>query len=499
GGLGGELAATAIAASGQAGTSTGRAKAVDGDPATYWSTPGRGAQQPEFITLDLGSTHTLARVTLLSRNAGALFPKDVEIQVSSDNSNFATVATGVDLPATKGMLHTFDFGSTSGRYVRIYVTETRPSAGGSYYAQIAEIEVFEGFPTNVVTVSWTEPGDDGGTGTASSFDLRYSLLPISDFNGATPIDGEPAPQGAGTHTGFHFPAPAEGVTIYFRMKASDEASNLSPVSNQAVAVIPPDITAPASVTDLTGSAAVTVSPIAAPAIAASSQAAASTASGKATDGNASTYWSSVGSSLPTPQWITMDTGASHFIGGVRVRARSPGALFPESLEIQLSNDNLIFTTVHTATGLPKTAGLTHTFEFPAQFGRYVRVNATQLRLSAGGLYYAQIAEIGVDEAAFNVGPVSLSWTAPGDDGPTGAASFYDLRYSTSPIPDLAAFALATPVPGLPAPQSAGAHETAEVPAVQVPDDPGTYYFAVRTRDEANNWSGLSNVAVIVIP
>jgi hypothetical protein len=500
GGIAGELARTAIAVSSQLSSTTSRAKAVDGSPTTYWSSIGRAAQQPESITLDLGGFQSIGRVDLLSRsNTGALFPEDLEVQVSSDNSNFTTVATGVDLPATPGTLHTIDFPPVTGRYVRIYVTGTRLSAGGLYYAQIAEIDVWEAFPMNVLTIRWTEPGDDGATGTAASFDVRYSLSPISNFDTASPIVGEPAPQGTGSEASFHFEAPMEGATLFFRMKAGDEANNLSGVSNQVSVLVPPDVTAPGNVTDLTGSAPVTVGQIPAPAIAASSQASASTAFGKATDGDPSTYWGSLGTPLPLIQWITLDTGAPHLIGGVRLQARSAGALFPEDVEIQVSDDNLIFATVHTATGLPPTKGLTHAFEFPAHSGRYLRVNVTKPRLSGGGLYYAQIGEIFVDEATFNVGPVSLSWTAPGDNGPTGTATAYELRYSTSPIPDLAAFALATPVPGMPSPQAAGSHESVEVPAVQVPDDPGTYYFALRTRDEASNFSGLSNIAVIIIP
>jgi hypothetical protein len=283
------------------------------------------------------------------------------------------------------------------------------------------------------------------------------------------------------------------------MMASDEAGNPSDdVSNQVSIVIPPDITAPGDVTDLTGSAPVTLGQIAAPAIAASSQMSGTTAFGKATDGNPTSYWSSLGTPLPVIQWITLDTGGTHWIGGVRLRARTAGALFPEDVEIQVSDDNLVFTTVHTATGLPATVGLTHAFEFPAHLGRYVRVNATKTRPSADGVYYAQIGEISVDEATVNVGPVSLSWTAPGDNGPSGTATAYDLRWATFPITALNFGSIVNTV-ATPSPSPAGTQESVEVPAIEVPDNLGTYYFALRTRDEADNFSGLSNIVVIVIP
>jgi hypothetical protein len=85
--------------------------------------------------------------------------------------------------------------------------------------------------------------------------------------------------------------------------------------------------------------------------------------------------------------------------------------------------------------------------------------------------------------------VRLAWTAPGDDGTVGTASAYDLRVSDSPI-DAGNWALATPVTGLPAPSAAGTRETFTVTGLTS----GTvYYFALRTSDDAGNWSGISNV------
>ena len=85
---------------------------------------------------------------------------------------------------------------------------------------------------------------------------------------------------------------------------------------------------------------------------------------------------------------------------------------------------------------------------------------------------------------------SLSWTAPGDNGSYGQAAAYDIRYSTSPITD-ANWAAAAQCTGEPAPKAAGQPETFLVSGL-APST--TYYFAMKTADEAPNWSGLSNVA-----
>jgi len=85
--------------------------------------------------------------------------------------------------------------------------------------------------------------------------------------------------------------------------------------------------------------------------------------------------------------------------------------------------------------------------------------------------------------------VKLTWSAPGDDGTVGTAQVYDLRYSTAPI-DAGNFAGATAASPQPTPLPAGSGQVHLVPGLT----PGvTYWFALRARDDAGNWSGISNV------
>ena len=83
----------------------------------------------------------------------------------------------------------------------------------------------------------------------------------------------------------------------------------------------------------------------------------------------------------------------------------------------------------------------------------------------------------------------LQWTATGDDGASGRASSYDLRYATTPL-DATNFETATPV-AAPMPQPAGALESFEVTDLPLET---TYWFAVRVRDEYGALGPLSNVA-----
>ena len=84
----------------------------------------------------------------------------------------------------------------------------------------------------------------------------------------------------------------------------------------------------------------------------------------------------------------------------------------------------------------------------------------------------------------------LTWTAPGDDDDEGAATAYDIRYSTIPM-SKRGFSNATPVADPPVPRAAGETETVVVGGL----DAGlNYYFALRAVDDAQNWSIVSNTA-----
>lgn len=86
----------------------------------------------------------------------------------------------------------------------------------------------------------------------------------------------------------------------------------------------------------------------------------------------------------------------------------------------------------------------------------------------------------------------LEWTAPGNNGTTGQASEYDLRYSTTGPLTNATFSQGVQVP-TPLPGIAGTVQTANASGLQ----PATFYwFALRTADSVPNWSPISDLATI---
>jgi hypothetical protein len=101
-------------------------------------------------------------------------------------------------------------------------------------------------------------------------------------------------------------------------------------------------------------------------------------------------------------------------------------------------------------------------------------------------------------AAGGAGDVTLGWTAPGDDRGEGTAAVYQVKHSDLPIVDFAqkggecSFWAAENVAEEPAPKIAGKKESCAVKGLK----PGTYYFALKTRDECNNEGALSNVVKV---
>jgi hypothetical protein len=94
-------------------------------------------------------------------------------------------------------------------------------------------------------------------------------------------------------------------------------------------------------------------------------------------------------------------------------------------------------------------------------------------------------------SGFNAGEIVLSWTAPGDDGSVGTADSYEIRYSISTINESNWNTASAYDNTIPAPLAAGQAQSLLMTGLY----PGrTYFLAIKTSDEANNKSAISNIA-----
>ena len=84
-----------------------------------------------------------------------------------------------------------------------------------------------------LTTTWTAPGDDGSTGTAASYDLRYATSAITsgNFSSASAATGEPTPAAVGGSESATVTGLAPNTLYYAALKTSDEVPNASTISN----------------------------------------------------------------------------------------------------------------------------------------------------------------------------------------------------------------------------------------------------------------------------
>lgn len=107
-----------------------------------------------------------------------------------------------------------------------------------------------------------------------------------------------------------------------------------------------------------------------------------------------------------------------------------------------------------------------------------------------------VGDLAVERAG--AATMTLAFTATGDDGVTGNASAYQLRWSNSPITDDASWNAATAVRNLPAPGAPGTKERLTV-AITPDDQPKPYYFALRVVDNLGNASSTATATGTSVP
>ncbi|RCV63253.1 PKD repeat-containing protein [Methanophagales archaeon] len=88
--------------------------------------------------------------------------------------------------------------------------------------------------SNSIKLTWTAPGDDGNTGTATTYDIRYlegTSITESEWASAIQCTDEPSPNPAGSAEAFVETGLSPDTTYYFALKTADEVPNWSPISN----------------------------------------------------------------------------------------------------------------------------------------------------------------------------------------------------------------------------------------------------------------------------
>jgi len=175
------------------------------------------------------------------------------IEITSTSYSYG--AAPFTVPTGTVTLQVYVWKSTTAGYFYADDLSLTEGGGGDTTAPEAVTDLATSNATSSsIDLSWTAPGDDGSSGTATSYDIRYSTSTIDEGNwsSTTQVSGEPAPQVAGSSESMVVGGLSASTTYYFAIKTSDEVPNVSAISNSASGTTSAaaDTTPPAAVTDL---------------------------------------------------------------------------------------------------------------------------------------------------------------------------------------------------------------------------------------------------------
>ena len=259
------------------------------------------------------------------------------------------------------------------------------------------------FDETTIRLTWTAVSDDANLPglTADEYDLRYDVNPITndaEFLAATRV-AIPAPKQQGQPEQVDVGALPPDTDLYFALRVEDEGDNMSGIANDDAHTV--DSVAPDPIVDfsaVTGGFELEVRP--APAISSSGNFSSTFNFAKTTDENPGTFWSTPArTSATNPEQVTVDLGSEMLVGQIALLSRADFAgLFPSDFRLQVSSDNVNFTTVQTVVGFNADPGTWYNFNsFAPMMGRYVRVQVDTMN-AYGTVFYAQIAETDAFEA-----------------------------------------------------------------------------------------------------
>jgi len=314
-----------------------------------------------------------------------------------------------------------------------------------------------------IMLTWTAPGDNGDSGTARRYDVRFSigLITESNFGSAAEVLNASAPKAAGTPETLVVTGLQENTRYYFCMRTADEAINWSGISNVAVSqTIIAEKISPAAVRDLTAD--------------------------DVTFGTVRLHWTAPGDDgvEGTAYQYDLRYSTTRITEGNWRRAlMAAGETKPKPAG---SQESLTIRYLHAAT---KYYFALQTADEVYNWSGLSNLDSVVTGVAPDTVPPSRILFLDVADSTRS--SITLTWLAPGDDGTLDQAAAYDIRYSTAPITEANWDAASAPVDVIPHPQAPGGNERFTISGLK-PDT--RYYMAIKTADEVPNWSTLSQVA-----
>jgi ferredoxin len=330
-------------------------------------------------------------------------------------------------------------------------------------AEITDLRI-QNVSSHSIVIAWTCVGDNGFSGIASGYVIKAAQFPLTsdNWNSADEIEQNLLPLLSGETQTFLISNLAPLTPFYIAIKTYDEVGNTSPISNVVFAQTTDeaDITSPASINDLTAMGTQTHIELS------------WTATGD--DGNVGTaYQYDIRYATEEIQNNNWETSIS--LSNVPIP--SPAG----TLESMILTEFEAGEEIYFALKVMDESG-----------NESLLSNSTHAQI-----LFDTIPPAAVNDLAAEIFDTSvlLRWTATGDDGMEGVATFYDIRYHSQEITE-ENWNVCLQLNYTETPNYAGSQETYLVNNLNAGE---TYFFAIKVFDDNNNASDLSNNATATIP
>lgn len=320
-----------------------------------------------------------------------------------------------------------------------------------------------------VALLWTAPGDDGSTGTATTYDIRRNTTDITaaNWSTSTQLTNETAPKVAGSLELLIDSGLSQGVVYYWAMKTRDEEGNESALSNIASGETMPDETAPSAVSALTGASPTTTS------VALEWE----SSGDDGTNGSVTSYILKRSTALIDADNFDAATTVTLYDLG------DPDA--PYRVQTQAGErENFTVTDLPPATTQYFAVKACDEVPNCSDISNVISVTTGSDIDATPPAAISTLASNASTEST-----IDLTWTAPGDDGSSGTATSYDIRYSLGTVTS-GTFATDLQAIGEPTPLVAGQQQTFTLTGLA---SNTTYTVAIKALDEVGNTSSISNV------
>jgi hypothetical protein len=239
-----------------------------GGTATTWAST-ESATSPHWVEFNFGHQVLANRIIVRwAYNAvRSAFMCSRQYYIQYDSSGTFVNRTIVNNSTADSVTIT-DFAPISTTRIRYYQPANMGSALYPTVAWLTEMEIYgssgndtippssvndlNGVPGNSpgsINLNWTAPGDDGGVGRATSYEMRFheeNLGPIDNelkWNQAILASGEPIPSPTGLIDSMTIQGLSFGARYYFCLRTFDETGNQSPLSN-SLSIAAGDTSAP---------------------------------------------------------------------------------------------------------------------------------------------------------------------------------------------------------------------------------------------------------------